>query len=201
MEARTQLERVLFTRKGKAGWATSFPSLLEQCTKDLLQFHPTQRPAKLSCLETARNKEEGRRVGATTISYTAGVSMVPGDLLCKGTPAAFTTEDFNHPCRSCRSPQLSSRRISSWTPHRFLCWGFLPYRFSNSPATWVPPYSPHLTHWGAGSIPAVRSSCCSCLYAKWQPGPQWLIPTSMCALMAISCSCAPAHCQLKSHHL
>ena len=45
---------------------TSFSSLSEHCTNDLLCFHPTQRRAELRHLETTRNKEEGQGLPVST---------------------------------------------------------------------------------------------------------------------------------------
>lgn len=39
---------------------TSVSNLSGPCVKGPLQFHPTQRPAKLRCVEMAGNKEEGQ---------------------------------------------------------------------------------------------------------------------------------------------
>ena len=45
---------------------TSFSSLSEHCTNDLLCFHPSQRRAELRQLETTRNKEEGQGLPVST---------------------------------------------------------------------------------------------------------------------------------------
>ena len=45
---------------------TSFSSLSEHCTNDLLCFHPTQRRAELRQPETTRNKEEGQGLPVPT---------------------------------------------------------------------------------------------------------------------------------------
>ena len=45
---------------------TSFSSLSEHCTNDLLCFHPSQRRAEPRHLETTRNKEEGQGLPVST---------------------------------------------------------------------------------------------------------------------------------------
>ena len=52
--------------KETIGSVTSFSSLSEHCTNDLLCFHPTQRRAELRHLETTRNKEEGQGLPVST---------------------------------------------------------------------------------------------------------------------------------------
>lgn len=77
-------ERVPLIRAG----CTSFPSPSGHCTKELFWFCPTQKPAKLRKLETARNKENGQyHLGSVHYSVTS----TP---LCGGS-AAFSTEETN----------------------------------------------------------------------------------------------------------
>ena len=52
--------------KETTGSVTSFSSLSEHCTNDLLCFHPTQRWAEPRHLETTRNKEEGQGLPVST---------------------------------------------------------------------------------------------------------------------------------------
>ena len=53
----TQLKRDSLTRKGSAGWATSFPCLAGHSWKGLLGLHLTQSPAKLRWIGVAANKK------------------------------------------------------------------------------------------------------------------------------------------------
>ena len=52
--------------KETTGRVTSFSSLSEHCTNDLLCFHPTQRRAEPRQPETTRNKEEGQGLPVST---------------------------------------------------------------------------------------------------------------------------------------
>ena len=49
-----------FCQLVRVGCVIGFQSLLGHCMKGQLSFHPTQRLAKLRCLETPRNKKEGQ---------------------------------------------------------------------------------------------------------------------------------------------
>ena len=49
-----------FCQLVRVGCVIGFQSLLGHCMKGQLWFHPTQRLAKLRCLETPRNRKEGQ---------------------------------------------------------------------------------------------------------------------------------------------
>lgn len=72
---------------------TSFPSHLGHCMKDPLQFHPTQRPAQLRCLE--------RGYQCQPCSGSNCSSQWPA---LQRTSAAFTAQDFHNLCRCWRPP-------------------------------------------------------------------------------------------------
>ena len=66
-QERNSTRTSFFCQLVRVGCVIGFQSLLGHCMRDQLWFHPTQRLAKLRCLETPRNRKEGqgRPVSAT----------------------------------------------------------------------------------------------------------------------------------------
>lgn len=181
--------------------------------KDPLQFYPIQRPAKLRCLETARNKEEGH--GAATISHIAGTTVVPGELLCRppqqpsllrtstalagaAEPPALITEDFIvDPSRLlCRGPQqldllkkpMPARPLQN--PTDFTAEVFSPQVFTLTDASCLSPSLLPSTHSPARvqdlhQQPA-SATVAACMHARRQSIPPWMTPTTMCTHLWLS---------------
>lgn len=152
-------ERVPLIRAG----CTSFPSPSGHCTKELFWFCPTQKPAKLRKLETARNKENGQyHLGSVHYSVTS----TP---LCGGS-AAFSTEETN----SQHSYHSSSYSFLSWEPHRL---------HLQTPAAWVPPLTQLPTPtWAALAIAYVATQ------SQYPAGPFCLHLAEYLPL----CTCMPS---------
>lgn len=118
LEGSPLLEWVPLPRKGRTRWAGSSPRLLGCHTQDLLQCHPTWRPAKLGHTEAARNQEEGLRppVSATT----PGASAVPGGLLCSRPQQASPWR--NQGQHSCLGPLRGPEGFIHFSPNKYPHW-------------------------------------------------------------------------------
>lgn len=137
MRLTPQLERDSFIGKGNGKYdSQAFVALYS------LQFHPIQRPGKLRCIETTRNKKERQRVPVSHSEVTCSVDD----------PSSFL---------HWRKQWLVE---SLWKPCQFL-WNFAPRVFIiYLRLYWLPPLS-------ARAETCIRSQpcLCSCVHSQQQP--------------------------------
>lgn len=144
----SQLERVLLTRKGRAGWVTNFSGLSGHHLKDLLWF-PLSRDRQSWDLQSSLRKRKKSR-GYQCQPCTAGATMVHSQ-----TPAAFITEET-------KSSHGPPENFTRFCPQVFALANTSP------PAAWVPPCSlpqpfhPLHPHWTRICIRSQPRPLCLC---------------------------------------